>query len=147
MGDNLVSQCGTRRSICLNLKKAARATSLVLDEYLSPLGIKASQLGVLNEISLLGTATMSELAEASVSDRTTLTRNLGPLERDGYVEVIVGRDRRVRQVQLTVRGEALLAKALPLRQLAEKKIIEHFGATEWDSLLDQLTRLMHVPRI
>lgn len=135
-----------RASICLNLKKAARATTQVLDNLLAPVGIRASQLSVLNQLSVLGTATVTELAEAVVSDRTTLTRNLGPLVRDGYVVMHPGRDKRVHLVTLTESGRDLLARALPLREQAEQYLIERLGVGSWQELLAQLDRLTRIAR-
>ncbi|MDR3710973.1 MAG: hypothetical protein P4L33_21945 [Capsulimonadaceae bacterium] len=135
-----------RCSICLNLKKAAKATSSVLDELLAPLGIRASQLGVLNQVSVLGSPTITELADAVVSDRTTLTRNLGPLERDGYVDTFAGHDRRVRMVTLTEEGRELLQRALPLREQAEQTLIRRFGEEPWNDLLKHLDRLTAIVR-
>jgi DNA-binding MarR family transcriptional regulator len=113
-----------RSSICMKLRKAARATSQILDVLLAPLGIRASQMSVLNQISVLGAPSMTELADAAMSDRTTLTRNLGPLARDGYVEIVPGSDKRIHLVKLTDQGEELLAKALLLRKKSEDYIIE-----------------------
>ena len=46
---------------------------------------------------------MTALAEALVTDRTTLTRNLRPLIALDLLEVVDGADRRERPIALTAR--------------------------------------------
>lgn len=133
-------------STCLNLKMAARAASHILDEFLQPLGLRASQFSVLNQISLRGSSTMTGLADALVTDRTTLTRNLKPLERDGLVEIVAGKDRRVREITLTGKGRALLEQALPLREQAEECLVNGLGEERWRSLLSNLAALTRITR-
>nr|BBA73319.1 MarR family transcriptional regulator [Ochrobactrum sp. PW1] len=48
-------------------------------------------------------------------DQTTLTAALKPLQRQGWVEIIVNPDdRRERLLQLTPEGKAILAAAVPI---------------------------------
>ena len=83
---------------CFNLRKAARAVTQLYDDALRPAGILATQLPLLIATGRLERVTISQLAEAMVMDRTTLTRNLRPLERDGLVRTKPGKDRRVREI-------------------------------------------------
>jgi DNA-binding MarR family transcriptional regulator len=103
----------------LNLRRAARAASQFLENYLQPLGLHSSQFGILNCVSRFGSITMTSLAEEMSLDRTTVTRNLQIMERDGMVEVFEGKDRRVREIALTDYGKEVLSRAIPLWQQAE----------------------------
>jgi len=58
------------------------------------------------------TGTINELAEILVMDRTTLTCNLKPLDREGWLKIEPGQDQRTRLVSLTPNGKAALIKAL-----------------------------------
>jgi len=59
-------------------------------------------------------------------DRTTLTRNLALLQRDGLVGIEPGtRDRREHHMRLTSAGHDMVAKALPLWQAAQEDIAKH----------------------
>ena len=127
---DIVSNCSS-----LNLRRAARAASTFLDHYLSPLGLRAPQFGVLSAIDKLGATHMTALADYMVTDRTTLTRNLALLERDGLVAVAQGRDRRVREIQLTQSGIDLLRNARPLWAKSEEDIRSQLGDEKWSSLL------------
>lgn len=125
---------------CLNfnLRKADRAVSQIYDKAIAASGLKTTQFMLLNEISLAGGASISSLAEAMVLDRTTLTRNLAPLERDGLIEISEGADRRTRSVHITTRGSALLNEALPLWHSAQRQMTGRLGAEQSRRLIAQL---------
>jgi DNA-binding MarR family transcriptional regulator len=58
---------------------------------------------------------MGSVASLLAMDRTTLTANLKPLERDGLLRVEVDpADRRARRIVLTQAGMARVAAALPI---------------------------------
>ena len=100
--------------LCFNLRKTMRAVSRLYDASLAPLGLKNTQFSLLAVLDGIGPSTVSNLAEYMVMERTTLTRNLRPLERDGLLSLAAGADRRQRVAKLTPAGRKLLAKALPL---------------------------------
>jgi DNA-binding MarR family transcriptional regulator len=123
---------------CFNLRKAARSVTQLYDEALKPVGLFATQLPILGMLSKLGSATITQLAEGVVMDRTTLTRNLRPLERDGLVRTRPGTDRRVREVSLTKKGETLLLKALPVWRDVQGRVVQSLGRTRAKHLLAEL---------
>lgn len=71
-------------------------------------------------------------------DRTTLTRNLKPLERQGWLRSEPGQDQRTRLVSLTTDGEAALTKALPLWRQAQTSVEETLGQQRLSDLLAHL---------
>ena len=123
---------------CASLRKAARAVTQSFDAALAPVGLKATQFTVLATVERLGEAPLTRLAEALVMDRTTLTRNLKPLERAGWLRLSEGEDRRVRRIALTRRGRALLDRARPLWQAAQSRVVEGLGEQRWSGLFDGL---------
>jgi DNA-binding MarR family transcriptional regulator len=80
------------------------------------------------------------MAEVLVMDRTTLTRNLRPLEGQGLIAIRSGADRREKLVTLTTRGRAMVSKALPLWEQAQHQIIEGLGQGRFDSMLKDLSK-------
>jgi DNA-binding MarR family transcriptional regulator len=63
-----------------------------------------------------------------VMDRTTLGRNILPLERDGLIEIAPGRsDRRTKELRLTKAGAARLRAAAPGWEKAQTRFEEVFG--------------------
>jgi DNA-binding MarR family transcriptional regulator len=129
---------------CGNLRKAVRAVTQFYDEALRASGVRASQLGLLATSSALGTTTMNRLADFMVMDRTTLTRNLRPLEKQGLIRVSQGSDRREREITVTREGEELLANAYPLWQRAQTKVVTTFGERRMQRFLSDLFAIVEV---
>lgn len=122
---------------CLNLRQAARTVTQHFEALLEPAGIKITQLPILAALAR-APLTMNQLADRLVMDRTTLTRNLRPLERDGLVRIIRGHDRRERHVQVTDAGIAALRRALPIWKKAQAEMVDALGRFQWGVLMDNL---------
>ena len=71
---------------CLAIRQAARHVTQFYDQCLAPTGLRATQFAVLSRLHRLGPMTINALARELVMDRTTLGRNILPLEREGLVE-------------------------------------------------------------
>ncbi len=127
-----------------NLRKAMRATTQLYDEALAPSGLRATQFSVLAAIRLRDGVSMSHLAHMLVTDRTTLTRNLRPLEREGLIRVAPGRDARTRLVTLTDLGRAALEDAAPMREEAQARVEAALGGERYAALLDTLQEVVSV---
>jgi DNA-binding MarR family transcriptional regulator len=92
------------------------------------------QRSLLVALSLTGGAPLLRLAEELGLDRSTMTRNLAPLERDGLIASAPGPDRRVRLVTLTDRGRRALVTALPLWEKAQRRVLAALGARRFHEL-------------
>jgi DNA-binding MarR family transcriptional regulator len=79
-------------------------------------------------------------------DRTTLTRNAGPLRRKGLLRIGAGSDRRSSAVEITDRGHAVLARAYPLWRETQRRIISRLGRRRWESLIGALADLKAAAR-
>jgi DNA-binding MarR family transcriptional regulator len=100
--------------LCLHLQRAARAVARHFDELMRPTGLTSGQFSLLMSLNRPDPPTMRAVAELLAMDRTTLTANLKPLERRGFVRVRIDRnDRRSRRLVLTTKGRLALAAALP----------------------------------
>ena len=81
------------------------------------------------------TITVTDLAEKLFMERTTLSRNLTPLVKQGYVSVISSSsDARVREISLTRKGIKKFREALGLWRKAQKKLLLKFGEENWRNL-------------
>ena len=110
------------------LRTASRAISRHYDAVLKPLDLKISQLTVLTAVSLgAGTLTIVEMAEQLGMDRSTLSRNLDPLERRGLVIVGPEARHRARRIELTPSGRILLDQAYPLWKAAQLSVQSHIA--------------------
>jgi DNA-binding MarR family transcriptional regulator len=96
---------GPEECTCLAVRKAARHITQFYDQYLAPVGLRTTQFSILAKLKRLGPMTINALARELVMDRTTLGRNVLPLERDGLISIVPGRiDRRSKELQLTNAG-------------------------------------------
>ncbi len=128
---------------CAVLRRTARRVTQAYDRALRPAGIKLTQYSVLANVLRDGGLSITELAERLAMDRTTLTRNLRPMERAGWIEVGPGPDRRCRAVRITASGRRLFEAAFPLWQAAERGFRRSLGrdtAAELRRLLDVALR-------
>jgi DNA-binding MarR family transcriptional regulator len=92
---------------CLALRQAARHVTQFYDQFLAPSGLRSTQYSILARLQRKGAMTINALAAELVMDRTTLGRNILPLQRDGLVAVGRGKsDRRSKQLHLTRSGLA-----------------------------------------
>ena len=119
---------------CFNLRKASRAITHLYDEMLRPAGLRTTQFTLLVATKMLEPITVTRLAKMGVMDRTTLTRNLRPLEKQGLVQIALGKDQRTRVVTLTPEGQKALARAFPLWKKAQARVIKELGPERWNSL-------------
>ncbi|MEQ1560640.1 MAG: MarR family winged helix-turn-helix transcriptional regulator [Methyloglobulus sp.] len=130
--------------IGFNLRKATRAVSQLYDETLRPSGIRGTQYSLLVVLKIIGPVLVTDLAEKIVMDRTTLSRNLEVMEKQGLVNVAPGEDRRTRWVTITEPGSAVLLEAYPLWQQAQAKIRESMGEERLQVLMADLSALIDV---
>lgn len=135
-----------RRCACYNLRRAARATTRLYDDFLKPAGLRTTQYSVLVAAKLQGPVTLKKLAEVTVTERTTLTRNLGVLEKKGLILIEPGRDRREREVVITRRGEEALIAAIPLWEAAQAHVEQGLGGERVGSLLKDLSEIVSISR-
>src|SRR5580704_1004927 len=92
---------------CLALRQAARHVTQVYDQFLAPSGLRSTQYSILARLNRKGAMTINALAAELVMDRTTLGRNMRPLQRDGLVAIGPGKsDRRRKELRLTPFGTA-----------------------------------------
>ena len=135
--------------LCFNLRKAARAVTQLYDAALEPAGLRATQFSLLAVLDGRGgrdALTITDLARAMVMDRTTLTRNLGPIEKRGLVAIAPGDDRRTREVSLTRRGRQTLKHATPRWRHAQTRMLDALGDRRAQRLLGELSGAIDAAR-
>src|SRR5690242_21737079 len=81
---------------CSQLRRTTRKVSSLYDDMLSSAGLTNSQYSLLVNVGREGAVSRTALAERLGMDRTTLTRNLKPLEAERSEERRVGKDVRLR---------------------------------------------------
>jgi DNA-binding MarR family transcriptional regulator len=128
--------------LCFHARRAARALARRFDEALRPLGLTNGQFSLMISLNRPDPPTMGSVASLLAMDRTTLTAALKPLERDGFVKLIVDpKDRRSRHMQLTPAGHSILAKAFPIWRRVHAEIDALLPNANPDSLRRDLCAL------
>ena len=112
---------------CYRLRQAARLVSRTYDHFLAPSGISIGQFGMLATLTSIEGESISALADVLQMERTTLTRNLMPLQKLGYVAIERGTDNRARALSLTKTGKAALATAKPMWRAAQRNLEKRLG--------------------
>ena len=114
---------------CQKLRSASRAVTRMYDEYLRPSGLTIGQYSILAALYYVPSMPLKRLAMKLELDRTTLTRSLGILERDGLVSIALDPgDSRVRSISLAEAGLQKLSESYPLWMKAQKELSNSLGA-------------------
>jgi DNA-binding MarR family transcriptional regulator len=123
------------------LRKASRAVTQYYDAALESCNLKVTQFNLLVALMLAGPIPVGVLAEELVMDRTTLTRNVELLIRDGLAKTVSGGDKRMKLLQVTEQGSTTLAKAIPLWEDAQSSIVTRLGKQNWTDLSHKLAAI------
>jgi DNA-binding MarR family transcriptional regulator len=124
---------------CLALRQAARHVTQFYDQFLAPSGLRSTQYSILARLQRKGPMTINALAAELVMDRTTLGRNILPLQRDGLVAVGRGKsDRRSKELCLTSSGVARWRAGSKAWAEAQTHFESIFGVKQAKVLRDML---------
>ena len=126
----------------LQLRKANRLVTQLFDEALRPIGLRSTQLPILVTLAAHGALAVTDLADGLVLDRTTLIRNLRPLQRRGLIEVGREDGGRMRRAALTAAGHRAVAAAVPLWAKVQTRVTDELGTRESLDLHRSLSRLV-----
>jgi DNA-binding MarR family transcriptional regulator len=113
-----------RDCTCSALRRASRAVTQHYEASFRGTGLRATQFTVLATLAQTGPLPLSALASMLGLERTTLTRNLGPLEKKGFVSSLADDDQRVRRIAITKKGEAAALAALDAWKQAQSTVGE-----------------------
>lgn len=124
--------------VCFNLRWAARMMTKFYDAEVRRHGIRANQATILLVLKAKESWTMAELSDALGMERTTLVRNLQPLQRDGLATAEGGgRGGRV-ELTITAKGRKQLEKIMPAWRAAQSAAVKTIGAQRWSAILNDL---------
>jgi len=127
---------------CHKVRTAARAVTRAYDEALRPVGLRATQLAVLVATAADDALSITALAKVMGMDRSTLARNLRPLETEGLIAVGLEGWRRSRALKITKKGQSRLREALPLWGKAQRNLQRKLGDRRWSVIRADLDHLI-----
>ena len=85
---------------CVSVRGLANRLTQLYDDRMAPFDLRVTQYSVMKKIVDKPNSTISEIAQMSDLDRTTLTRSLRILERDGWLEFVKAKDQREKRLQI-----------------------------------------------
>ena len=135
----LDTQTRTKDCICLAVRQAARHVTQTFDQFLAPAGLRTTQFSILAKLKRKGPMTINALADDLVMDRTTLGRNILPLERDGLIAIEpMASDRRSKELRLTKTGDKRFQAAREGWTKAQTRFESAFGSKRTTELRELL---------
>lgn len=126
--------------VCFNLRWVTRAVTQYFDAELRRHGLRPTQTPILSALAAKSGWSMDELSDWLGMERTTLVRNLRPLERDGLVQLRgTGRGGKV-SASLTAKGKKELSGVRPAWRAAQQAVVTTLGEERWSEILNDLER-------
>jgi DNA-binding MarR family transcriptional regulator len=113
---------------CLASRQAARKITRLYDSVMQKSGMRSTQFTILSQLMLRGELPIGKLASLLGMERTTLTRNLTPLEQRKWISIKSGDDPRARMIGITAPGRAAVRRGFPFWSQAQAEVGKLLGA-------------------
>jgi DNA-binding MarR family transcriptional regulator len=124
--------------VCFNLRWVTRKVTQFYDTEMRRHGIRPTQGTILTSLNARDSWNMADLSDWLGMDRTTLVRNLRPLQRDGLVQAVGGgRGNRV-ELAITSKGRKPIEKLAPAWRSAQMAAVKTLGKKRWSAILSDL---------
>jgi DNA-binding MarR family transcriptional regulator len=124
--------------VCFNLRRVTRVVTQFYDAEIRRYGTRPTQGSILAALMAKDSWNMAELSDCLGMERTTLVRNLRPLQRDGLVQAVGGgRGRRV-ELTITDKGRKQIEKLTPAWKSAQSAVVKTLGEKRWSAILSDL---------
>jgi DNA-binding MarR family transcriptional regulator len=127
-----------KNCVCFNLRRVTRVVTQFFDAEMRRHGIRSTQGTILAVLHTTGPSNMAEVSEILGMERTTLLRNLRPLQRDGLVTVEGGGQGGYVELSLTTKGRKQIEKLTPAWETAQRTAVQVLGEKRWSALLADL---------
>jgi DNA-binding MarR family transcriptional regulator len=113
---------------CMASREAARKITRLYDARMQESGLRITQFTILSQLMLRGQMPIGKLAGLLGMERTTVTRNLVPLEEQKWITIKPGDDPRARLIEITTQGRAAVHRAFPYWASAQAHVGKLLGA-------------------
>src|ERR1041385_5626044 len=124
--------------VCFNLRWVTRAVTQFYDAEMRRHGIRPTQGTILLALNAKESWTMADLSDWLGMERTTLVRNLRPLQRDGLVKAGGGGRGRLVELTITAKGRKQIEKLTPAWKSAQRAVVKTLGGKRWSDILTDL---------
>ncbi len=114
--DLIAGECLAVRVRMLN-----RTITAIYDDVLRPLGLTAGQLNILVLIAKRGPISPGEVARRLNMEKSTVSRNIERMRKNGWSTVTAAESGRKKQLTLTRQGKTLLQNSVPAWEEAQTR--------------------------
>ncbi len=132
--------------MCYEFRKTARVVINFYDDALKGADLKSNQFLILVAVAFMKSTNFKTLAEFLGIDQSTLARNLVTVEKQNFVAVKPGKNRREKIITLSRKGKKKLVSTFPLWQKAQANLVEGIGADRWHKMKAEMAELVTVAR-
>jgi len=130
-----------RECLATRMRRLNRVISCVYDRAFRPIGLTASQVSILVVLAATDGAKPAEVCLALQMDKSTLSRNIQLMQRQGWVQTAATYDARSHRLEVTEVARGLIEQALPLWRGAQAQAREVLG----HAVVDQLFEAVEAP--
>jgi DNA-binding MarR family transcriptional regulator len=121
---------------CATARQVARVLTQLYDSWLRDTGMEAPQFALLLTLDKQGASSQAAIGRRYALDKTTISRNLKVLERNGWIESSLANDKRERRFILTAEGHTRLAAARPEWKKAQEHLRSGMTARQWNTMFE-----------
>ena len=137
----LLDMASVENCACFNIRRIARQITHFFDAEVRRHGMRPTQTPILGALRAKSPWTMAELSEWLGMERTTLLRNLRPLQRDGLVRAKGGGRGGHVELEITAKGRTALAETLPAWRSAQDKVVATLGKERWSAIINDFAEV------
>jgi DNA-binding MarR family transcriptional regulator len=134
---------GTGYCASLNFRRTARAVTKLFDSAFDG-AMRSTQFTILVGVAKTQPTSITALSEMLLIDRTTLSRSLRLLQKEGLLSLSPRAEMRQRFLSLTRKGVQELARSLPRWRRMQQRFVSEIGTEYWRSFRADLERLAGV---
>ncbi|MGV8854038.1 MAG: MarR family winged helix-turn-helix transcriptional regulator [Devosia sp.] len=127
--------------VVLNARMAARAVTRLADANLRRYGITAAQFSILTSLLDHPGRSVTQMASAIAMDRSTLSRSLALLERNGLVTTAAAARGNGRVSALSEQGQQALDQAIPQWRQQQSELRAALDDPEFSTVIAALRQL------
>ena len=125
--------------LCYEFRKTARFVINYCDSALQDVGLKSNQFLILAAVGYMKSTNFKTLAEFVGIDQSTLARNVVTVEKQNFVKVKPGKNKREKLISLSRKGRNKLHKAFPHWKKAQTGILDVLGKEHWKNIRSELS--------
>ncbi|MCV2886323.1 MarR family winged helix-turn-helix transcriptional regulator [Aestuariibacter sp. AA17] len=132
------------RCVAVRTLSTARSITRHYDNALRPVGLTITQFTLLVTIAKVAPESISQIAELLFMERTSVSRNLSLLEKQGLIQRGHAKEARKRPVALTPQGQNTLREAYQCWESAQSQLENEFNRDELQNTMLSLRALRNI---